>query len=129
MRIINQNMSLPRVGDVSAKKPQDINVNANQRVFENTFGDAMEKAQNAPELQFSKHAHMRLNMRDIRFTENQIARIESGIQQAEAKGIREGLILIDDVALVVNVKHNLVVTALHQKGSHVFTNIDGAVIV
>lgn len=39
--------------------------------------------------------------------------------------------IMDDLAFIVNVKNNTVITAIDQKSSsgNVFTNIDGAVIV
>jgi hypothetical protein len=36
---------------------------------------------------------------------------------------------VDDIALVVNVRSRTVITALQQENEHVFSNIDGAVIV
>jgi len=80
------------------------------------------------DVQFSKHANMRLNDRDIRLDSAQMQRLEQGVAKAQTKGIRDSLVLIDNIALVVNIKNKLVVTALDQQ-TQVFTNIDGAVIV
>jgi flagellar operon protein len=78
-------------------------------------------------VQFSKHAALRLNDRNISLTVDQIDRVAEGVEKAGEKGIRDSLVLVDDVALVVNVKSRTVITALNQPG--VFSNIDGAVIV
>lgn len=80
---------------------------------------------------FSKHANERLNSRNIQLTEKQMHRLNEGIEQARGKKIKESLVMLDNLAFVVNVNNNTVITALDQKGgtSHVFTNIDGAVIV
>ena len=56
-------------------------------------------------------------------------RVEDGLQRANAKGIRDSLVLVDDLALVVNVKSKTVITALQNTQENVFSNIDGAVIV
>jgi flagellar operon protein len=52
------------------------------------------------------------------------------VGQAEAKGSKDSLILLDDLALVVSVQNRLVVTAMDEQSSkeHVFTNIDSVVI-
>ena len=82
-----------------------------------------------PPVQFSKHAALRLNDRNIRITGEQLERVEDGLQRANAKGIRDSLVLVDDLALVVNVKSKTVITALQNTQENVFSNIDGAVIV
>ena len=57
--------------------------------------------------------------------------MESGVQKASEKGIKESLVLIDSLAFIVNVPNKTVVTAMDQGESidNIFTNIDGAVIV
>ena len=82
-----------------------------------------------PPVQFSKHAALRLNDRNISITGEQMERVEDGLQRAGAKGIRDSLVLVDDLALVVNVKSKTVITALQNTQENVFSNIDGAVIV
>ena len=78
---------------------------------------------------FSKHANTRLNSRDLNLSPEQLERVEGGITKAWSKGINESLVLVDDIALVVNVKNKLVITAMGSSGENIFTNIDGAVIV
>ncbi|MCL2197709.1 MAG: hypothetical protein FWB80_02190 [Defluviitaleaceae bacterium] len=79
---------------------------------------------------FSKHAALRLDDRNINLTGEQMERITDGIGKAEQKGIRDSLVLVDDVALVVNVKSRTVITAVNQVTNEgIFNNIDGAVIV
>ncbi len=80
-------------------------------------------------LEFSKHAQLRLNNRNITLSENQMERIEKGMDQAREKGIKDSLVLVDNVALIVNVKNNVVVTAVDESKDKIFTNIDGAIIV
>lgn len=79
-------------------------------------------------IRFSKHANERLATRNIKLSENQIARLESSTTKAREKGIRESLVMVDDLAFIVNIKNNTVVTALGDSSDSVFTNIDGAVI-
>ncbi|MBQ2744211.1 MAG: flagellar protein [Lachnospiraceae bacterium] len=83
------------------------------------------------ELKFSKHADARLSERNISLSDEQLQRLNNGAKKAGAKGIDESLMIMDDLAFIVNVKNNTVVTAIDSTASedNVFTNIDGAVIV
>lgn len=85
----------------------------------------------ASPLKFSKHASLRLDERNISLTESQLDRLNAGTQAASEKGIQESLVLMDQLAFIVNVKNQTVITAMDQKDAtqNVFTNIDGAVIV
>jgi len=81
-------------------------------------------------VKFSKHAANRLSDRNIELSEGQLDRLNSGTKQASQKGINESLVLVDDMAFIVNIKNNTVITAMDKNSSeeNVFTNIDGAVI-
>lgn len=82
-------------------------------------------------LKFSKHAANRLADRNIRLTDEQIGRLSDGTQKADAKGIRESLVIVDELAFIVNIPNRTVVTAMDQTQTqeNIFTNIDGAVIM
>ena len=85
-------------------------------------------AANMP-VQFSKHAALRLNDRNINLTGEQIERVADGIGRAGERGIRDSLVLVDNLALIVNVQSRTVITAINQAPENIFSNIDGAVIV
>jgi flagellar operon protein len=93
-----------------------------------SFRDILENRMEVP-VHFSKHASLRLSDRNINLTGEQIQRVTDGIGKANEKGIRDSLVLVDDVALVVNVKSRTVITAISQEQENIFSNIDGAVIV
>ncbi len=86
-------------------------------------------ASESKSVEFSKHAQVRMNDRNIKLSSDQMERIEKGVTQAREKGIKDSLLLIDDLALIVNVRNNLVVTAVNESQDKVFTNIDGAIVV
>ena len=90
-----------------------------------------EKLEGTSELKFSKHATERLDERNITLSDDQSARLEEGVQKASSKGINDSLVLVDNLAFIVNVPNQTVITAMDQTESdeNVFTNIDGAVIV
>ena len=79
-------------------------------------------------LKFSKHANARLATRNINLSDQQMERLENGTTKAREKGIQESLIMVDDLAFIVNVKNNTVITAVGDSTDSIFTNIDGAVI-
>lgn len=101
---------------------------------EKSFGNILATKQNEagkPEaLRFSKHASNRLADRQIDLSDEQLERLNEGSQKAGAKGIRESLVLVDDLAFIVNIKNNTVVTAMDstKADESIYTNIDGAVI-
>ena len=129
--IINNQMakSIQQIGQVTSQKA------ANQTGRQSRQGEFQkilnQQLNQENELKFSKHASMRLESRNINFNANQIQRLQHGLTSARDKGVKESLMLVDDVALIVNVENSTVVTALNKEESkeHVFTNIDGALLV
>ena len=120
---INKNPALNPVNSNNQK----INAASEGQVsFNNVFKDKLNEAMH---LQFSKHAALRLNGRDINLSQEQLQRVAGGVQEARQKGIKDSLVLVDDVALLVNVPSSTVVTAINQSNQNIFTNIDGTVIV
>lgn len=107
-----------------------------KKVQENTgftgqsFRDILinESEKEAGKLRFSKHANARLASRNINLSNEQMLRLSEGTDRARQKGINESLIVVDELAFIVNVKNNMVVTAVGDSEDKIFTNIDGAVI-
>lgn len=58
-------------------------------------------------------------------------RLSDAAAKAGQKGIRDSLVIVDELAFIVNVPNHTVVTAMESTEaiSNVFTNIDGAVIM
>ena len=94
-----------------------------------SFEEILQKQQTG-EIKFSKHAANRLNDRNIELTSEQLERLSDGTRKAGEKGIRESLVLVDELAFIVNTGSNTVITAMDQAETkeNIFTNIDGAVI-
>ena len=82
-------------------------------------------------LRFSHHAEVRLKQRGIELAPEQLSKIESAIDKAAAKGAKDSLVLMNNLALIVNVKNRTVVTAMDgsQLKETIFTQIDSAVIL
>lgn len=129
----NQVLSIQQVQD----QYQSQNVKAARLKGENStsFSDILaEKSvalNESGELKFSKHAANRLLNRNIDLTDTQLKRLAEGTSKAGEKGIKESLVLVDDLAFIVNIKNNTVITAMAKEETeeNIFTNIDGAVIM
>ncbi len=95
-----------------------------------TFGDVLNQI-GRKELKFSKHALDRIKSRNIQLTQQDITKISDAVDRAEAKGVKEALILMNDNVFIASVKSKTIITASSedQLKDNVFTNIDGAVIV
>lgn len=79
----------------------------------------------------SNHAHERLRERNIVLNQQDMKKVNEGINMGEKKGCKEIVILYKDIALVTNIKNRTVITAMAKDESkgNVFTNIDGMVIL
>jgi len=82
-------------------------------------------------VRFSHHAEVRMQQRGIELKPEQLARLQSAIDKAAKKGSKEALILMDNMAMIVNVKNKTIVTAIDGAAmkDNVFTNIDSTVII
>ncbi|MDA3860390.1 MAG: flagellar protein [Melioribacteraceae bacterium] len=80
-------------------------------------------------VKLSKHAQQRLESRDIQLTDNEMEKINTAVEQAEAKGAIDSLVMMDNTAFIVNIPNRTVITAmgLASSNENVFTNIDSVV--
>lgn len=93
-----------------------------------SFQEALRSA--AAGVQLSSHAQKRVDRRDLDLDPARMQRLDSAITRAAEKGSRNSVVMLDDLAVVVDVRQRTVVTALNaQQGKErVFTNIDSVVI-
>lgn len=83
------------------------------------------------QIKFSAHAQTRLQSRNIVITADNLARLSEAMGRAQGKGSHDSLILMKDLAFVVNLDNRTVITAIDDETmkEKVFTNIDSAVII
>lgn len=107
-----------------------VNPQQNKPAAGPTFAETLNQAQNAQGLRFSNHAQKRLQTREISLTDDGLARLSSAVDKAEKRGGRESLVLMDEMAFIVNIRERLVVTAMdaRSRGEGVFTQIDSVVL-
>lgn len=91
-----------------------------------SFLETLEKVQG---VRFSNHAQSRIQSRDINLDSESVSRLSSAIDKAEKRGGKSSLVMVDDLAFIVNIQNRTVVTALDkdQRGEGVFTQIDSVV--
>lgn len=119
---------IPRgqISSAGSSQKDTAGLNGSQN-FEDVFRQKVAGTQG--ELRLSKHANERMRQRNIDLSPEQWLRLEDGVQRAGQKGIRESLVMVDQLAFIVNVNSNTVITAVGENDDRIFTNIDGAVIV
>ena len=141
--MINNNInSIERMTEaISKRKKQDVNATYNgpsfteilsrQKSIDELIADRTEETVVSGGIRFTKHAEAILMQRNIRLTDEQMTRLEEGTRKASDKGIKESLVLVDDLAFIVNTDKKMVITAIDQNSSedNIYTNIDGAVII
>lgn len=97
-----------------------------------TFGQVLTESvkENQP-VRFSAHAIRRLEERQLSLNDRMLERLDQGIRQLDAKGSRNSVVFMDQMAFVVSVKNKTVVTAvgMDQTKENIFTNIDSVAIV
>ncbi len=82
-------------------------------------------------LKFSAHAMQRLQSRNISLSSEDVAKMNVMADKAAAKGAKNSLFIMRDVAMVVSIKNRTVITAVDSDSmkENVFTNIDSAAII
>jgi flagellar operon protein len=121
LRSLQQAPSVPR-NDRPAERPVPPGVD-----FEASLQQALGRE---PKVRFSGHARSRLASRGLALGGADVRRLEQAVDKAAAKGSRDSLILMDDLALIVSIKNRTVVTAVDSSSQRegVFTNIDSVVL-
>ena len=96
-----------------------------------SFDNVLKREGSPAALKFSKHAASRLADRNIMLTDGQMERLSDGARKADEKGIQDSLVIVDELAFIVNIPNKTVITAMDQAetNENIFTNIDGAVIM
>ena len=92
------------------------------------FGDALQRAGQG--IQLSRHAQKRVERRDLDLDPARLERLNSAINRAAEKGARNSVVMLDDLAVVVDIRERTIVTAMNAQAGRekVFTNIDSVVI-
>ncbi|WP_284139955.1 MULTISPECIES: TIGR02530 family flagellar biosynthesis protein [unclassified Virgibacillus] len=83
------------------------------------------------ELKLSKHATQRLQERNITINAKEWQTISQKVTEARDKGVTDSLVVTSNAALLVNLKNNVVVTAMNREEatSRIFTNINGTIVI
>ncbi len=95
------------------------------------FRTVFQRQLDREKLKFSLHAQERLAGSNNPLSQTDLDRLDRAVDKAAAKGAKESLILMRDLAFVVSVPNRTVITAVdgQRMKENVFTNIDSAVII
>lgn len=125
-------MNIEQIRDTYLGSPLEKRGSGQDSIFRDeqgkTFGEYFSDIKEADNVRFSKHASRRLDSREIELSDEQKDRLNQAAGKARDKGLNEPLVMVDNLAFIVNIKNNTVVTALNDTERSVFTNIDGAII-
>lgn len=124
---INRNI-IPITQPKKTTKTQDKPIISKSESFDKVLEKAINKEEN---VKFSKHAQERLEKRNIEFTSQDLKNINSAVEKAAQKGLKDTLIIMGNTALIANIRSKTVITAATDESlrDKVFTNIDGAIII
>lgn len=127
---MSQQFKIPRGLPIQPVQPRQTSGNIRVPGQTNSFAKILDSKLQTGNVKFSAHALKRLEARKIELTDQQLQNLEDAVEKARAKGGRETLIVLDDLALVVSVANRTVITALNGDSlkDNVFTQIDSAVI-
>ena len=96
-----------------------------------TFSDVLKsRLEKEAGIKFSAHAVERLRERGITLKKDELDRLSGAFLRAEKKGVSDSLILINNMAFIVSIKNQTVITAMTDDSikDNVFTNIDSTVV-
>ena len=107
-------------------------LNGAQRASAASFASFLtSQMQETRDVKFSAHALQRMRERGVTINAAEKSQIAQALTDAESKGSRETLLLMDGKALVASVPNRTIITVVSETGieNTVFTNIDSAVLV
>lgn len=118
-------------GQFLSNRSKDTNQVKQGMSFEQMLRERFNQTEDTQGVKFSKHADERLKQRNITLSSEQLDRLNEATKKADAKGIKESLVVLDNLSFIVNTKNNTVITAMEQSEDtdNIYTNIDGAVII
>ena len=126
MKAINSIIHGVRQPIITPAKKQPAQNNAS------TFNETLKTVTSLPkELTISKHAAQRLTERGIHLNEKEWSLIGEKLSEAKSKGVTDSLVVLKNAALVASAKNHTIITAMNREeaGSHLFTNINGAILM
>jgi flagellar operon protein len=133
MLMVSNPIDIPKgIIPVKPVDTQKIQQGKQEQKVQTAFSDVLkQKVQEIGNLKLSSHAAQSLEKRKIDLSEGDMLNLKDAVEKAQAKGSKDSLFLMGDLALIVSIKNKTVVTAIdkdHIK-DNVFTKIDSAIII
>lgn len=126
-RVINQ-PQIPVSSDYTNYRSENTDLNLRRQ---QSFAEILNEHLKPTELSFSAHAMNRLEQRNIQLNQQDKDKLEDAVNRIAQKGGKESLILMDNLAFVVNIPNRTVITAMDQGTvkENIYTQIDSAMII
>lgn len=127
---INGHLFVPQTAKVSPASTTQ--TTQQQESSSLSFADVLgQKQASLSGLKMSAHAQQRLQSRNIQLSATDMDRIAEAVEKASAKGARDTLVVMRDMALVVSAQNRTIITAMDGANmrENVFTQIDSAVVL
>lgn len=131
---MNKPLPIQSVSTTPTAAPNAARPGARPAAGGSSFAEVLDQARQSPPageaLRISNHAQKRLEARDIQLNDDRLAQLNWAVDRAQQRGGRQSLVLMDDLAFIVNVKERLIVTAMDSDSQKegVFTQIDSVVL-
>ncbi|WP_042348915.1 TIGR02530 family flagellar biosynthesis protein [Bacillus massiliigorillae] len=124
----HQFQATPLISNLKTYQAQQ-NKKANKEKFATELQQSIQ--QSTSSLTISKHAQMRMQQRNIEIHPKTWALIEQKVQEAKNMGVKDSLVLLNNAALIVSAKNNVIVTAMgrEEANAQIFTNINGTILL
>ena len=121
----NNIASIEKMTDILGKKNSD---NVDKMYNGKTFADIYNQKRSIEEVISDSDIK---SSKGLKFSKHAGERLEEGTEKAILKGIKESLVIVDDLSFIVNTRNRTVITAMDQNNNedNIYTNIDGAVII
>lgn len=129
MNNINQISQINQITNAGELKLKHATARAEQGI---QFGEVLkQRIGSRQNVQFSKHAALRVQERGIEMTDGLMSDLNQAIQKAREKGAKDVVVIGEKGAFIVNVPNNVVVTTMSgtEMKENIFTNIDSAVLM
>jgi flagellar operon protein len=126
---VNPNLQpVSPAGTGAAKAPA---AETGAKSFQQFMLERLQQQAGREKVTLSAHASERLKSRNLELNPQDMENLEKAVDRAAAKGAKDSLVMLKNLALVVNIKNRVVITAMDGNNlkENVITNIDSALII
>lgn len=112
--------------NLNASKSENTKVSSSSASFKEILNSKVNKKEG---FTISNHAAERMKSMD--FNEQDMKKLNDGIELAEEKGCKNSVLIYKDVVFVTSIENRTIITAVHKERAkeNVFTNVDSVLLI